>query len=141
MILISAFCLKVSAASRFTEKNTAFHRGCSSYVFVLMSCPSLLRDFSPALHVASLANERVPRGCQEPIVENNKMEHVTDTKIGCAMVNMDKGAQSTPAAATDTKPASQTCNRIDTSSKEVASRSLPLHNPSFQDRRIRTSVV
>ena len=75
-----------------------------------MICPSV-QDLSPTLHVASLANERVLRGCQEPIVENNKIEHVT--KIGCAMVNMDKCAQCTPAKQQKpnnkhTKPASQT---------------------------------
>ena len=107
------------------EKNTAFDRGC-----FLMICPSV-QDLSPTLHVASLANERVLRGCQEPIVENNKIEHVT--KIGCAMVNMDKCAQSTPAAATDAQQqthktciadVTDMCNWIDTSSREVSSRSL-----------------
>ena len=95
-----------------------------------MICPSV-QDLSPTLHVASLANERVLRGCQEPIVENNKIEHVT--KIGCAMVNMDKCAQSTPAAATEAQQqthktciadVTDMCNWIDTSSREVSSRSL-----------------
>ena len=97
----------------------------------MMICPSV-QDLSPTLHVASLANERVLRGCQEPIVENNKIEHVT--KIGCAMVNMDKCAQSTPAAATEAQQqnthktciadVTDMCNWIDTSSREVSSRSL-----------------
>ena len=88
-----------------------------------MICPSV-QDLSPALHVASLANERVLRGCQEPIVENNKIEQFT--KIGCAMVNMDKCAQNTPAAATEAQQwthktciadVTDMCNWIDTSSK------------------------
>ena len=95
-----------------------------------MICPSV-QDLSPTLHVASLANERILRGCQEPTVENNKIEHVT--KIECAMVNMDRRAQSTPAAATEAQQqthktciadVTDMCNWIVTSSKKVSSTSL-----------------
>ena len=75
-----------------------------------MICPSV-QDLSPTLHVASLVNERILRGCQEPTVENNKIEHVT--KIECAMVNMDRRRkarlllQQKPSNK-HTRPASQT---------------------------------
>ena len=114
-----------------------------------MICPSV-QDLSPTLHVASLANERVLRGCQEPIVENNKIEHVT--KIGCAMVNMDKCAQSTPAAATDAQQqthktciadVTDMCNWIDTSSREVSSRSLltGMSNQLGEHARVMSSMT
>ncbi|CAE7517507.1 unnamed protein product, partial [Symbiodinium sp. CCMP2592] len=71
---ISPFCMK---ASETTSR--------MFLCFISVSCPSVLRDFSPALRVASLANDRVPRARQEPIVEN-----VSNTKIGWALVNMDR---------------------------------------------------
>ena len=114
-----------------------------------MICPSV-QDLSPTLHVASLANERVLRGCQEPIGENNKIEHVT--KIGCAMVNMDKCAQSTPAAATEAQQqthktciadVTDMCNWIDTSSREVSSRSLltGMSNQLGEHARVMSSIT